>query len=255
MKVSVVIPAYNEENYIAACLESMLDQEEKADEIIVVNNNSTDRTVDIVKQYPVRMINETEQGMIQARNRGFNEAHYEIIARTDSDTRVSSDWIKKIKQNFIDADLVALSGSASTYDAPNSFSKLAAEQTLKSYLKFMKRALGHDCLIGPNMAIRKSAWEKVKDSVCLKDHDVHEDIDLSIHLAPFGKIKNDPTLFVNSSLRRFKIEKFESYFEYPYRVIKSIRKHKKLVMEQKGKAFVKKLFNKAFPMEQIRSDE
>src|ERR1035437_9820650 len=86
MKVSVVIPAYNEEKYIGACLDSLMDQKEKPDEIIVVNNNSTDNTAKIVKKYPVRLINEEQQGMIPARNRGFNEAKFEIIARTDADT-------------------------------------------------------------------------------------------------------------------------------------------------------------------------
>src|SRR5258706_15392459 len=109
MKVSVVVPAYNEEKYIRACIESILNQEEKADEIIVINNNSTDKTVDILKQYPIKIVNETEQGMIQARNRGFNEAQYEIIARTDADTIVPPDWIAKIKKNFENEKLVALS--------------------------------------------------------------------------------------------------------------------------------------------------
>lgn len=244
MKVSVVVPAYNEELYIKRCLDGLVNQIEAPDEIIVVNNNSTDGTVDIIKQYPVKLVNESEQGMIQARNRGFNEAQYDIIARTDADTIVPPDWIKKIKQNFTDPKLVALSGLGVAYDMPNDLSKQAVSQTLKSYIRIMKTALGHDCLIGPNMAIRASAWEKVKNSVCLNNHEVHEDIDLSIHLAPFGKIKNDSTLVVSSSIRRFK--KVDSYFEYPYRVLKSIRKHKKFVMELIGKDLVRKLVAKTF---------
>ena len=51
MKVSVVIPVYNEEKYIKNCLESLMKQEEKPDEIIVVDNNCTDETINIVKKY------------------------------------------------------------------------------------------------------------------------------------------------------------------------------------------------------------
>jgi len=55
MKVSVVVPAYNEEAYIGNCLESLTNQKVKPDEIIVVNNNSTDATVKIAKRFPVRI--------------------------------------------------------------------------------------------------------------------------------------------------------------------------------------------------------
>lgn len=243
MKVSVVVPAYNEENYIGNCLDALMKQEEKPDEIIVVNNNSTDKTTEIAKKYDVKIINEAEQGMIQARNRGFNEAQYEIIARTDADTIVPPDWIKKIKQNFINDDIVAVSGEATTYDLSNELAKQAAIQSQKSYFILMRTALGHDCLLGPNMAIRKNAWEKVKKTVCLNDNDVHEDIDLAIHLASVGKIGHDKTLIVNSSFRRFK--KITSYFEYPYRTVKSVNSHKQRVMKEKSKAFVKRFVAKA----------
>ena len=239
MKVSVVIPTYNEEAYIATCLDALMKQLVKPDEIIIVNNNSTDRTVEIAKKYPVRIVNEEQQGMIQARNKGFDEAKYEIIARTDADTILPPDWIKKIKNNFLNKNIVGLSGGGTVYDAPNDLSKQAIEQSVKPYLRLMRSALGHNCFIGSNMAIRKSAWKKAKNLVCLNNKDVHEDIDLSIHLAPFGKIKIDPALKVSTSLRR--LRKLDGYFEYPYRVIKSIRKHKKFVMEEKSKKFVKNI--------------
>jgi len=243
MKVSVIIPAYNEELYIKKCLDGLANQIEKPDEIIVVNNNSTDNTVLIAEKYPVRIVNETAQGMIQARNRGFNEAQYEIIARTDSDTIVPPDWIKKIKENFLDPDVVAVSGLANVYDMTSHLSKQAAMQSLKSYMRLMKSALGHDCLIGPNMAIRKTVWEQAKGTVCLDNHEVHEDIDLTIHFAPFGKIKVDPTLVVSSSFRRFK--KLQSYIEYPLRAVKSVQKHKQYTVKARGTAFIKKIAAKA----------
>ncbi|HEX8932548.1 MAG TPA: glycosyltransferase family A protein, partial [Patescibacteria group bacterium] len=100
MKISVIIPAYNEEKYIGACIESLLKQNRLPDEIIVVNNNSTDQTAAIASQYPVKVINEKEQGITPARNRGLNEAQYDIIARTDADTILPPDWIEKIKKHF-----------------------------------------------------------------------------------------------------------------------------------------------------------
>src|SRR3989344_7794863 len=100
MKISVVIPAFNEEKNIDKLIQSLLNQEEPADEIIVVDNNSTDHTDAIVKNYNVRILHEPKQGITHARNRGFDEAKYEIIARTDADTVLPTDWIRKIKNDF-----------------------------------------------------------------------------------------------------------------------------------------------------------
>ncbi|HSW98193.1 MAG TPA: glycosyltransferase family A protein [Candidatus Saccharimonadales bacterium] len=109
MKVSVIIPVYNEEAYIHACLESVINQKEPADEIIVVDNNSIDNTPTIAKAFPeVKIVKEAKQGMIPARNKGFNSAKYEIIAKIDADTRVSPDWIQRIKKNFQDESIIGV---------------------------------------------------------------------------------------------------------------------------------------------------
>ena len=251
MKVSVVIPAYNEEGYLNNCLDSLMAQTVMPDEIIVVNNNSTDKTVAIAKKYPVRIINEKKQGRTPARNRGFSEAQYEIIARTDADTIVPPTWIKQIKQQFKDKKLVALSGPAHFYDLPDVVKqgKLTTEAFF-SYIRLFKQIMKYDCLYGPNTALRRDAWEKIKNEVCMDDNEVHEDIDIAVHLAPLGKIVFDYNFVVESSFRRWK--KIESYFDYTNRMIKSIRKHKTLVVEQKGKNLVKRLVARAFPVDDIK---
>lgn len=252
MKISVVVPALNEEKYIEACLNSLINQKEKADEILVIDNNSTDLTATIVKKFPVKLIKEKKQGMIQARNRGFNEAKYEIIARTDADSIVPPDWIKQIKRHFKDEDLIGLSGPGKFYDLPSIIqnSHLKTKPTLlkwiTSYNKIVNKMLKHDCMYGPNYALRLSGWNKVKKEVCLKDKQVHEDLDLAIHLAPYGKIKFDNNLVVNTSVRRWK--KPDAYAEYLYRGLKSVRKHKQSVLERRGRQFVKKMVTKARQM-------
>lgn len=244
MKVSVIVPAFNEEKYIRDCLKSIFDQEVLPDEVIVVNNNSIDQTVAIAKEFPVRIVHETEQGMIQARNRGFNEAKYEIIARTDADTHVSSDWIKKIKLHFLDEQLVALSGPSYFYETPKALSPKTVFNLHQPYFLIMEQILRHDCLYGPNMAIRKEAWEKIKNTVCLNDHLVHEDIDLTIHLAPLGKILFDKTLIVTSSFRRFK--RFKPYLEYPYKAQNSINQHEAYTLKGRSKQLFKKIISHKF---------
>lgn len=224
MKVSVVIPAYNEEKNIGKALEHLQSQEEKADEIIVVDNNSTDRTAEIATKHGAIVVTETAQGMIPARNRGFNEAKYGIIARTDADTHVPPTWIKQIKEDFEnDKSLVGLSGTTHFYDFPVHDVLQYSQWQNKAVYALIKSQIKHPTLHGPNMAILKSSWEKIKNEVCLDDKYVHEDTDLAIHLGRYGKIKIDPTLIVKTSFRRWK--SLYSFYEYPYRLFKTFRNH------------------------------
>ncbi|MGH7204436.1 MAG: glycosyltransferase family 2 protein [Candidatus Levyibacteriota bacterium] len=251
LKVSVVIPVYNEEKYIGACLESLMHQIEPPDEIIVVNNNSTDNSVKIIKEFPVKLVHEKQQGMTPARNRGFNEAQYDIIARTDADTILPKNWVKRIKKSFAaDENLVALSGPAEFYDLPELLqnrhlqTKATWIRVIITYNRVVKRLLKHDCLYGPNYAFRKAAWDQIKQSVCLNDKDVHEDLDLSIHLAPLGTVKFYRNLVVSSSARRWK--KPEAHLEYLYRGLKSIRRHKPIGTRVQSRLLMKKLVSKTF---------
>ena len=120
MKVSVVIPVYNEEKYIKNCLESLMKQEEKPDEIIVVDNVSTDNTTNIIKNYKdIKIIKKHFQGIGRARNAGFDQAKGDIIARCDADTIVPTNWIKAIKEDFTkDDSIVAISTPVCIYDIP-----------------------------------------------------------------------------------------------------------------------------------------
>lgn len=222
ISITVIIPAYNEEKTIAKCLTSVLRQKVKADEIVVVNNNSTDKTVEIAKSFSVRVIDEKKQGMISARNAGFDYVKSDIIARTDADSMVPQNWIAKIKELFLQRDVLAVSGPAYFFDLPGTVKLSYLSSRL--LFKLVEKRIKTDCLFGPNMALRKSAWEKVRKEVCTTDALVHEDIDLAIHLSKYGKIKFDSKLIIATSARRWK--KPYSYLEYSYRLAKMLRKHK-----------------------------
>jgi len=225
MKISVVIPAFNEEKYIGSCLKSVNDQEIKADEIIVVDNNSTDKTKSIAEKMGAVVIKEKKQGIIHARNKGFESAKYRIIARCDADVAVPRDWIKKIKQNFENKDIDALSGPIIYHD---SFLKSASILPSHIYLESLRIiSKGNRYLLGPNMAIRKSIWLKVKKFVNLNDSRVHEDIDLSLNIIKIGgKIGYDNSLAVNTSSRRIKSKPRSFFLEYPTRIAKTFLTNK-----------------------------
>lgn len=223
MKLSVVIPVYNEEKYIKSCLESLNNQTEKPDEVIVVDNNCTDKTVEIAKKYKVKVVKEKKQGMIQARNRGFNSVSYEIIARCDADTILPPGWVAGIKSNFKKNDKIdALCCPVVFYDLP--LHNISYAPIYLDIYKFIHN--GKEMLVGPNMALTKKIWNKVKDKVCLDDRAVHEDIDLAIHIIKEGGvIKRDLSLLAGASGRRIKKNPLSFFVEYPIRFIKTIKNH------------------------------
>lgn len=95
--VSVVMPAHNEEQYISECLHSLKDQDYPADrfEIIVVDNNSTDRTVEIAKSFGVTVLHKESGPVGAVRNHGVAHAQGEVIAFIDSDCVAPNNWITK----------------------------------------------------------------------------------------------------------------------------------------------------------------
>lgn len=106
--ISVVITTYNRSNMLAAAVESVLAQEspEARYEVIVVDNNSTDTTREVVEGYIRRghpnlgYIFEARQGVSYARNAGLAAARSPIIAFADDDVRVAKDWVVNIKKEF-----------------------------------------------------------------------------------------------------------------------------------------------------------
>lgn len=219
MKLSVTIPTYNEEKYIEQCLKALSQQTVAADEIIVVDNNCQDQTIALAKKFKVKIVTEIQQGIVYARNTGFNAARFELIARVDADTIVPIDWVEKLKRSFKDRSIDALTGTMIFYDLP-----LKTTFWNNLYLDFIKVIQKNKgTLIGFNMAIRKKMWNKVKDKVCLNERNVHEDADLGLWVGKLGgKIKHDKTLVVETSARRILKKPWSFFGEYPLRFISTL---------------------------------
>lgn len=206
MKIAVIVLAYNEEKYLPLCLQGIKDQTEKPDEVIVVNNNSKDKTVEIAKSFGAKVVNEKKQGMTYARNKGFNSSTADILARVDADTIIKPNWVKRAKKQFESNNIVGLSGPIEFYDFLHTkkFSKKVLSTFQKTlYFRSSKTLLGFDVLMGSNMVVTKKAWNKIKNDVCTNDKDYHEDMDLSIHISKVGKIIFDKDFVAKISARRF----------------------------------------------------
>ena len=104
MKVSVVIPAYNEEESIYDVVKDF--SKSYVDEVIVVDNNSTDKTAELAKKAGARVVRETKQGYGYAIQRGLREAKGDIIIVTEADCTFVGDDMEKLLAYINDADMV-----------------------------------------------------------------------------------------------------------------------------------------------------
>ncbi len=203
MTVSVVIPALNESRYIDRCLEALENQTVAPFEIIVVDNNSTDDTVERANSHlNIRVISESRCGISMARNAGFDLAKGDIIARCDVDSIVDEHWVEEVERFLTKhRDVQGVTGPASFYDIGSLLRKPFDVVFLDGYHVITKIQTGGETLFGSNCAIRRSAWEKVRAEVCVDDANMHEDIDLGQHIARIGRIAYDPKLKTGISAR------------------------------------------------------
>lgn len=106
MKVSVIIPVFNEEKDISECLKSLESQSFKDTEIIVVNDGSTDETLEIVKKFPVKYLTQNHLGPGKARNLGAKNATGDILVFVDGDMTFDKDFIKNLTEPIIDGKTI-----------------------------------------------------------------------------------------------------------------------------------------------------
>lgn len=223
LTLSIVIPVYNEERYLADCLKSIKNQSVQPDEVIIVNNNSSDKSMQIASKFSfVKTAHEHKQGVPFARSRGFDLAQGDIIARIDADSRLPDDWIKKVKQEFTDAGVAAVTGPAGGYDMPLAGLNWLPHHLLCMALYYLPPP--HPFLFGFNMAVRNSAWRQVRSETC-QSPAVHEDLDLAIHLHQKGlKIKYSRNLRLSASGRRYS-DRLPDFWRYMQVYRQTFKRH------------------------------
>ena len=130
MLASVIVAAYNAERTLARCIESILAQDFPKDEFefIIVDNNSTDKTSEIIKHYPVKYLFEKKRGPAAARNPGIAAARGKFIAFTDSDCIAKEDWLRQGIDGFKEEKTGIVSGRVLSSDPENMFERIIAER-------------------------------------------------------------------------------------------------------------------------------
>jgi glycosyltransferase involved in cell wall biosynthesis len=202
MRISLVIPAYNEEKYISPLLESIAkNRTEEIIEVIVVNNASTDNTAAVAENFPgVRVVNEPDKGLTKARQRGLMEAKGDFVAYLDADTRMPPGWVAKAKYEFShDPNIVCLSGPFRYYDLPK-FQKILAEALWYIAVPITYEITGF-MVLGANFIAKRDALIKIggfDTSITFYG----EDTDIALRLSKVGKTKFMMNFFILGSGRR-----------------------------------------------------
>jgi len=207
MTISVIVCAYNEARYLQACLHSLLAQTRPADEIIVVNNASTDQTGAVARAVPgVRVLDEPSKGLVVARETARLAARGELLAYIDADCRVPLQWIERLERRFDDPQVVAVTGPYRFYDWD-----VVGRALIRAYDVVVApptHALVHHVfgagaiLYGGNFAVRAAALA----GICGFDRsiDFHgEDTNLGRRLTPIGAVRVAPDCWVWTSARRY----------------------------------------------------
>jgi glycosyltransferase involved in cell wall biosynthesis len=115
LRISVIIPAYNAADTIGRCLEALDAQTHPPDEIIVVDDGSTDDTAQVAGAFDVHVITQPNQGPGAARNRGVAAAHGDLLLFTDADCAPAPDWVACMIAPFTSAEVAGAKGTYRTH--------------------------------------------------------------------------------------------------------------------------------------------
>ena len=194
-EISVIIPSRNEEDNINKCIESIkITFGSYKYEIIVVDNNSSDRTVEIAKSHNCKIVNNTKMGPAATRNSGAVSAKGKYIAFVDADCILDKNWFKSLKEHFIDKTVVA----AGTKISPD-FNNATWVENASFWLRARRgssisKGVQKVRWIGSsNMLIVKSVFEKCNGFN--EKLTVAEDYDLCEKLTKLGDIILDKRLY------------------------------------------------------------
>ncbi|WP_407890205.1 glycosyltransferase [Scytonema sp. NUACC26] len=160
-KVSVVVCAYNAERTMDSCLASLKDLNYPNYEVIVVNDGSTDRTLEITQRYDyVRLISQENKGLSVARNVGITAATGEIVAFTDSDCMADPDWLTYLVAKFLSSNLAAVGGpNLSPPEDSLVPACVAVSPGVPTHVLLSDEVAEH--IAGCNMAFRREALQEI----------------------------------------------------------------------------------------------
>lgn len=188
-ELSVVIPVFNEEKNIVACLDSVFgsDYPKNKFEVVVVDDGSTDNTVSLVKKYPsVKLVCSSHSGKPVALNKGIIASKHEFIITLDADTVLDKDCLKLIVAPMFDCDVGAVAGVTKVQNHQALLGMFQSVEYIYNNLvrnAFSKLFDNTVWFHGAIACYRKSALKKIN---YFKTKTLAEDLDVSMGLSQYG---------------------------------------------------------------------
>ncbi len=219
--ISVVIPTYNEEKNIERCLHALDEQTIPREdfEVIVVDGQSSDRTVEIAERYADKVIQQVSEGVGGARNDGVKAAEGDIIVTTDADCVPYKEWLEVVQEHFEKGGVVAVTGFLDPFDYEglNSYEAYVYRLLfqLSNNLLRVFAMVGYYHLCGANSAFHRDTFLEIGG---YQDLPYSDDIEIYKRLKPKGKMILDKRMKVNYSIRRIKKM---SLIRYIYQITKN----------------------------------
>ncbi len=212
--ISVIVPTFNEETGIAACLRSLCSQTLPREEyeIIVVDGNSKDRTRELAKEYADEVMIQNSKKVGGARNDGVLRARGDIVATTDADCVVPPEWLKVIQHDFHRYDIAQLYGGIYPIEdgIKNRLSLMGAN--IFSRIGYYTGALYYT--LGCNTAFDRDAFIRAGMYRCI---DAGDDLEIARRLKKLGKVMYDSHMRVGFSMRRYsQFGTMKSLYEWFY---------------------------------------
>lgn len=197
--ISVIMPVYNAEVFVAEAIESVLAQTYRDFEFIIINDGSTDGSLAIIQQYAdkdqrIRLVSRENRGLVPTLNEGLQLAQSDLIARMDADDYCYPDRFL-IQKKFMDAhpEVNCLGGHYEvTDDAGRVLTKLdipTDDATLQALCLKGRTPINH-----PAVMMRKSAVLQVGGYQ--EEYKAAQDLDLWLKLGEIGKLANVPEVIL-----------------------------------------------------------
>ena len=207
--ISAIVCAFNEERMLPAALHSLLAQTRVPDEIIVVNNASTDGTAAVAAQIPgVRIVEEPQKGLTRARAAGRRAARGDILFYIDADCRAPLRLVERIERRFAASPgTVAVTGPYRFYDWDwiGIAGARVYDYTLAPFAHFTAQSVFGigAVLYGGNFAVRASALDAIGGfDTSIEFHG--EDTNLGRRLTAAGTVDLLESCCIHTSARRYK---------------------------------------------------
>ena len=158
--VSIVVPVYNAEETIEGCVASLVNQNyENVEDILIIDNGSTDNTAEIADQYSTRVYEYTEvQGSYAARNFGLQQVESELVAFTDADCVPSEDWLSELVACYASTDADLVGGNVQFQFERRSAAELYDASTSMNNGRLIEE---RGCSVTANLLVRRAVFDEI----------------------------------------------------------------------------------------------